>query len=378
MKLALISPGFDVKAQQRAVYLSQNGFQVWQFSSRSQYEMAQIPTPSLPPTAYQFRPIPVYRPGNPHKGFIRSTLKEIKEILPDIIAVERDPDTLIAYQAVWLRRLWAPQAKLVFHSWQNVPRPLKFHVKFVLHATLKAADCICCANKEGFQILRQWGYDGSLVLQPWMGVDTNIFYHRNAESQTLFPPSAFVVGYVGRLVPEKGLTDLLQAVAQLPTAVHCAIIGQGFFLPKLQTLAQTLNITERVHFLGVVPHDQLPFYYSLMNVMVLPSRTTPTWKEQFGRVLIEAMACHTPVIGSSSGAIPEVIQDAGLVFPEGDVPALAQAIRSLLNDSAYCRKLGQRGRKLAKDVYDQSQISRQISQVYKSVVNGRNDNTFLP
>ena len=91
--------------------------------------------------------------------------------------------------------------------------------------------------------------------------------------------------------------------------------------------------------------------------MVLPSRTTATWKEQFGRVLTEAMACGVPVVGSNSGAIPEVIADAGLIFPEGDAMSLAAQLQRLANEHTLAVELGRRGMARVVDNYSQKRIA---------------------
>ncbi len=98
--------------------------------------------------------------------------------------------------------------------------------------------------------------------------------------------------------------------------------------------------------------------------MVLPSLTRPNWKEQFGRVLCEAMACETPVIGSNSGEIPYVIDDAGLVFQEGNSQELAACVRRLLDDPQLYATLATKGRQRVLENYTQEQIAKQTYEVY--------------
>jgi glycosyltransferase involved in cell wall biosynthesis len=105
-----------------------------------------------------------------------------------------------------------------------------------------------------------------------------------------------------------------------------------------------------------------------MDVMVLPSRTTPSWKEQFGRVLIEAMSCAVPVVGSSSGEIPTVLGDAGLIFPEGDVAALRVALRRIMLDATLRAELGARGRQRVLAHYTQAALARSYAEVYRSML----------
>jgi len=149
------------------------------------------------------------------------------------------------------------------------------------------------------------------------------------------------VGYVGRLVHEKGVDLLLRAISEMDRpAVLCAI-GAGGLEADLRALAESLPGVD-VRWLSRVPHEEVAQYMCAFDVMVLPSRSIPTWREQFGMVLAEAMACGTPVVGSDCGAIPDVIGDAGLIFPEEDHRALATALDRLAADEQLRGRLSER------------------------------------
>src|SRR6185437_12069671 len=124
------------------------------------------------------------------------------------------------------------------------------------------------------------------------------------------------------------------------------------------------------YFAGAVSSQEIPQAFAEMDVMALPSLTRKNWKEQFGRLLIEAMACETPVIGSDSGEIPNVIGDAGLVTPEGDAQALAAAIARLGSDPALCADLARRGRQRVLDRFTQEQVARRTTALYQEVLIG--------
>jgi glycosyltransferase involved in cell wall biosynthesis len=106
----------------------------------------------------------------------------------------------------------------------------------------------------------------------------------------------------------------------------------------------------------------------LLDAFVLPSLTRPNWIEQFGRVLPEAMACETPVIGSRSGEIPHVIGDAGLVFAEGNVPELVACVQKLLDDPQLYADLASRGRQRVLENYTQERIAQQTYEVYQEML----------
>jgi glycosyltransferase involved in cell wall biosynthesis len=129
-----------------------------------------------------------------------------------------------------------------------------------------------------------------------------------------------------------------------------------------------LGIQGQVEFAPYVPSTAVPDYLRELDVLVLPSRTTRSWKEQFGRVLVEAMACGVPVIGSSSGEIPNVIGDGGLVFPEDDVAALRERLACLMADTVLRRELGERGRARVLAHFTHAQVAKETVEVYTNVL----------
>jgi len=149
-----------------------------------------------------------------------------------------------------------------------------------------------------------------------------------------------------------------------PPEVNLVFAGSGPFQPTLQRQADTLGVAGRVKFLAARPQDELPQVMNALDVLVLPSRTTPRWKEQFGRVIIEAQACGIPVIGSNSGAIPGVVGKGGLIFPEGDVPSLASVFSTLHSDPQGTRELGRIGRCQVEENYTWARVAEQMWEIY--------------
>jgi glycosyltransferase involved in cell wall biosynthesis len=173
---------------------------------------------------------------------------------------------------------------------------------------------------------------------------------------------------VGRLVEEKGVDLLLEALAGLEGMWRAYVLGSGPANGALQAQAQRLGLADRVSFDGWIPSAQMPAYYRQLDVLVLPSRTRPNWKEQFGRALVEAMACGVPVVGSDCGEIPNVIGDAGLIFPEGQVAALREHLAQLLHDLDLRADLARRGRERVLERYTQAQVAAQTYEVYRAVL----------
>jgi glycosyltransferase involved in cell wall biosynthesis len=168
-------------------------------------------------------------------------------------------------------------------------------------------------------------------------------------------------------VEEKGGAVLLDALARLAGGWQLDIIGDGPEKPNLLDQAKRLRVADWVTF-GTLPSTRMPAYYQGLDVLVVPSLTRANWKEQFGRVIIEAMACGVPVIASNSGDIPGVVGDAGRIVPEGDPAALADCLREIMRAPELRRELGARGRQRVLDRYTQAQIAAQTVAVYREML----------
>ncbi|MGQ0603525.1 MAG: glycosyltransferase [Anaerolineales bacterium] len=272
------------------------------------------------------------------------------------------------------RQLIAPGAPLVLYSWQNLARPRSFWVRALSGLTLRAATHFVCGNTEAVQLLRSAGYARGADVAPMMGVDTRLFRPHSAQALSMrLGLSSFTVGYVGRLSAEKGVTVLLEALALARQPMQAMIVGDGPMATALQARAQSLGLADRCRFVGAADYAAVPEYINAMDTLVLPSLTTAHWKEQFGRVLIEAMGCRVPVIGSASGAIPEVIGDAGRIFPEGDALALAAVLDELELQPRLRAELAERGYTRVQARYTVEQLAATLLGVWRrlSTIEGR-------
>ncbi len=301
------------------------------------------------------------------------TLPGLLREQPDIIDIWEEPWSLACAQTIFLAKRLCPQAKIIVETEQNIFKTLPPPFRQFQDYSLKHADFVVARSAEAEAVTRQKGYAGPAAVVP-NAVDCTLFQPRPAAENAARRaelgwggPEEFVFGYVGRLVPEKGLADAVQALALLPGSARLAVIGDGPFQPALEELARTLSLEDRVHFIGAVPLTDLPGLMNALDCLALPSRTTATWKEQFGRVLIEAGACALPVVGSDSGAIPEVIGDADLVFPEGDPAAFAACLQTLMDDPARRAAYGRAGADRARTLYSWPQVSAQMHALYQTL-----------
>lgn len=358
----------DATMDRKIALMAQNtDLTIWQIRPSSwQDELLQIEQFTSDATAWRQIALPLIgRPNDPHRTIYRTLTFALRRFHPHIIHAEEEPDSLSALQITLARALWAPQARLILYTWQNINRPKRWYVKSVMRATLCAADSILCANREAVEILRQQGYRGHAMVLPAIGVDTRVFAPC---ADRLEKRRGFVVGYIGRLVPEKGVDLLIEATPLIGGNIRLLIMGSGPYRPTLEEIARIVKVSDQVDFIPPMPPSQVARQMCALGVLVLPSRTTSVWKEQFGRVLVEAMACKVPVIGSDSGAIPEVIGDAGLIFPEGNAAALADCLRRLIESPTLRHDLAERGYTRANRLYSQEHIAEQTADFYRQIM----------
>jgi glycosyltransferase involved in cell wall biosynthesis len=321
---------------------------------------------------YRTRTVPVSwlgAVGNPHRVVHRSVGLRLGRFKPHLIHCEHEQESLLAAQTALARRWLCPKTPLILYSNQNVLRPRSLPVRLVCAYTLRAAQHIQCSNSGAVEVLQRQGFAGSTSVVPLFGVDTRVFYPRPAEAQrAALKLKGCAVGYVGRLVPEKGLSTLLEALARTEPHVQALLIGDGPEKPKLQEQARQLGLARRTHFLPAVAYAAVADYMNALDVLVLPSKSQTHWKEQFGRVLVEAMACRVAVVGSDSGAIPEVVGDAGRIFPEGDSTALAGILRELAAQPEARQALAARGYARAQARYTVERLAAQMVDVWAALV----------
>jgi glycosyltransferase involved in cell wall biosynthesis len=332
----------------------------WQSDDGSKQVLERLYT-----SGYQMIVTPMRLNGNFHLHYYPRLGKIMRELRPEIVHIDEEPYNFATFHAMWLAN--KQKAKALFFTWQNLyhdyPPPFR---QMELYNYRRAAAALA-GNRDAAEVLKRKGYCGPISIIPQFGFDTDI-YQRTEPRKSRSPGDPFTLGFVGRLKDNKGLDLLVSALAELPDYCRLVFIGNGPMKEQLAGQAAQLGVAGRVIFKGGLPTYEIPKEMQQFDALVLPSVTRPNWIEQFGRVLPEAMACETPVIGSSSGEIPHVIGDAGLVFQEGNVQALVASIRQLLDDPALYTQLAAKGRQRVLENYTQEQIARQTYNVYQEML----------
>lgn len=330
-----------------------------------------------------FRVVPVSNLSQNNQGLLSfgaDLVSLLREFRPDIIQVEQGSKSIGYAQLITLNRLLGLKAKMLFFTWWNLPYDLKFPISWLEAYNLRNTDGIVSGNQDGAEILRQRGYQGPIRVMPQLGVDESLFRPRSQPELTTqlgIQAGDFVIGFVGRFVEEKGLPTLIKAVEGLGDRPwKLLLLGRGPLKDDLMAQVEAAGIADRVIWVESVPHDTVPHYINLMSTLVLPSETTYKfktltsvgWKEQFGHVLIEAMASQVPVIGSDSGEIPYVIGDTGLVFPEGNAAALQQCLAQLIDHPDLCTNLAKKGYERAIAQYTNRALAKQLLDFYQEIL----------
>jgi L-malate glycosyltransferase len=331
----------------------------------------------------RFRIIPISNMSQNHQGLLTfgtDLIPLMRDFRPDIIHVEQGAKGLSYAQFIALNKFLEIKAKNTFFTWWNLPYELKFPISLLEKYNLDNTHGAISGNQDGADVLRQRGYQNPIKVMPQLGVDEKLFTprkHPELAAKLGIKENEFVVGFVGRFVREKGILTLLDALMTLKDkSWKCLLLGRGELQSELMSKAVESGIQDRIIFVESVPHDQVCNYINLMSTLVLPSETTYNfktltavgWKEQFGHVLIEAMASGVPVIGSDSGEIPYVIRDAGLIFPEGKVDALAKCLSDLMDNSNLADEIGQAGYMRAMSQYTNIAMAKQQLEFFRELL----------
>ncbi len=306
-------------------------------------------------------------PGQFYLHWYPGLKKLLRAFQPDVIDLWEEPWALVSAHAVWLRNRFLPQCKIITETEQNIDRKLPPPFEQLRRYVCRHADHAVCRNHEAISVMRSKGFQGPATVVP-NAVDGTLFRPLDrASCRQQFGFSKFTAGYIGRFVERKGIQDLIAAVAICGPDVQCVLVGSGEYEATLREQIAALALGDRVRIIPQVAPAELTPIMNAIDALVLPSRTVPTWKEQFGRVIIEAHACATPVIGSDSGAIPEVVGAGGVIVPEGDVAGLAAAMTRLSKSPEMARGMGEVGRQQVFAKYTWQMVAERMYNLYFAV-----------
>lgn len=306
----------------------------------------------------------VYKQGNLKQYIYKNLITVLKKFMPDIIHIDEEPWFRSAFQVVLYSKIFLnPKPKIVIFSWENIERRLKIHYRLIEKFNIKNSSAIITGNKEAKERILRRKPICPVYVSPNLGVNLDDYNFKKT------PSSKIRIGYIGRLVPEKGILLLLNAFKKLPFKnKHLSITGDGPLRDEIKKFITQHNLNNLVKLNPPVPHNRVPILFKELDIFVLASFSTKQWKEQFGHTLIEAMAGKTAVIGSNSGAIPEVIHNAGLIFREKDEKDLYSKLFTLSVNKKLQKKLVERAYLRVKKYYTNEILAKETIKIYNEIL----------
>jgi glycosyltransferase involved in cell wall biosynthesis len=328
----------------------------------------KLSAPPGPQHGYYIHVLLTWFIGRHYLYFMPGLAHKLKALRPDIIYCYAGAYWLNTFWTLWIVRSHLPNTRVVFVSDQTLhktyPAPFSWFESWVFDRADFATSC----DSEGVQRLWQKGFPRDRAVTVPLGFDSTVFFPETIETpHSCGNPRPLRILYAGRLLAMKGVQDLIDACALLREPYTLTIAGDG---PERSSL-ETSSVAQRVPatFCGVREPAEVAHLMRTSDVLVLPSHTIPgKWKEQFGRVLVEAMASGCVPIGSDSGAIPSVIGAVGLTYPEGDAISLAQCLSSVAGERAVLAGLRVKALARASEYYSWRAVAQVLWQTLQHVL----------
>jgi glycosyltransferase involved in cell wall biosynthesis len=322
--------------------------------------------------ACRVEPVRAHFTGRPHFLLYARRLRELLRDRWDLVHCWQEPYVLSGLQVA----RWAGKAPLVYYTFQNLPKRYPPPFNWIERTCIRrSAGWIAAGQTIRDTLITRPGYaDRPHAILP-LGVDLSRFkpdpaareaVHHRLGWSAAGPP---VVGFLGRFVPQKGLGLITRVLDRLETPWRALFVGSGPLEAELRAWADRHG--DRARITTGVAHDQVPAYLNAMDLLAAPSQTTPRWREQFGRMLIEAFACGVPVVGSDSGEIPHVIGDSGVVVGEADEGGWTAALAAILESPDRRAVLAERGRVRVAERFAWPVIARRHLEFFEQILNTR-------
>lgn len=325
------------------------------------------------PEGSRLKVVPLTARMTKHIHVFRYNGGELRQLLQpgsfDCVHAWEEPYVFAGYQIA--RAAGRSKTPYCFRTAQSLNKKYPLPFAYFEKSALRVARRWIAGGTSVFDNLVKRGYPAEHGRIITLAVDTAAFQpvseaQRRAVQSELGLTGPMIV-FLGRLVEAKGLRILTAALEQMDRSLPWSLLllGSGPMKSELEQWAESRGWASRVR-VQLVKHDEVPRYLAAADLMVAPSQTMPNWKEQFGRMLIEAFACAIPVLASDSGEIPHVVGSSGLIVGEKDVAGWRDAIARLLADSGLRQRLGQAG--LARiDEFSVKTVAKQFGEFYREL-----------
>ncbi len=324
-----------------------------------------------PAEAVRLEAVPLRAAGHPHLMAWAPRLRRLLQGNWDIIHVWEEPYVLAGAQVA----RWRTRGRLVYSTFQNIDKRYSPPFNWFERYAMSRADGWTAFGRS---------VEGALAARPWYAarphrvippaIDVERFApdekaRREARGELGFGPDDFVVGFAGRFVPQKGLALLTAALDRMHTRWKALLLGGGPLEHALRRWSDR-HAKGQVRILTDVTHRRMARYLNAMDTLAVPSQTTPRWREQFGRVVVEGMSCGTAVVASASGELPHVVAGAGLTVPEADADAWTRVLSRLSEDAELRRSLARMGRARA-EAFAPARVAAMHGEFFELLVGDR-------
>lgn len=328
----------------------------------------------------RFISLPIFKSGNEvlYGYYPWGLIKALRSFKPDVIYVEQGESAFSYMQTIMLAKIFCPRARCAFFTWINwVPQvSLKYKLiwRFVERLNRWASSGAIVGNQDAEILLRKKGFHQPIKVLPQLGVeavDRTIVPARKSSSFDEVSPDYKTVAFIGRMVPEKGIHLLLQAFSKLAHRFpewRLLFVGGGSDKELLKAEVTRLGLADQVLFRDSVSHHEVFSLLASVDILTLPSYDTPLWREQFGHVIIEAMVCSVPVIGSTGGEIPHVISDAGVIAEQNNLQSLIECLSKLMDNENLRSEIGKKGYERVMRYYTHEKIAEQTYTFLRSLI----------
>ncbi len=321
----------------------------------------------------RFISLPAYATGNELLYFYAPLkfAKLLHQVKPDIIHVEQGLHAVSYFQAIAVNTILRIKARCCFFTWVNWQPQLGFKTKIFTKImeffNIRGSTGAIAGNNDAKTFLTTTKSTLSVMVLPQLGVNTKLF--RPALPTEIEDQKK--IAYIGRITEEKGLESLVKAFVHIAAEFidwNLVIIGAGDYEKQLIDYTLSKKLLQRIEFQPPVSHEKIATLMRTVDILVLPSIDKSDWREQFGHVLIEAMACKVCVVGSNAGEIPNVIADAGIIFQQGDELALYKALHTLITQPTLRKNLAQKGFDRVMQEYTHSVIAEKTYTFWQSLL----------
>lgn len=317
--------------------------------------------------SFSFHAKPTFFSGNGSLFFYRN-LKDIPKNF-DLLFIDEEPWSLSALQL----SLWAGNRKKIFYTKQNLKKKIPWIFRCIEKLVFQSSAAALSVESEVEEVLRWKGYSKEIFDFPH-SYDPNLFHpiskveKRKKRIEHGLDPDKVTLLYCGRLTEEKGILDLLSVMKEIDESkAQCLIVGNGPLEDRVKSEFQGKGLKK---WSPAVPHLEVGATMALGDILLLPSRTQSNWKEQFGRVIVESMACGLAVIGSDSGAIERVIRrcGGGRSFHEGNVDEFLRVTNLLIREDTLREELQEKGREFVSKNLTHQALAESLAKIIHIVL----------